>query len=75
MVPLAKSNIRDVLYISTKQLKIVNNQSKFLGPKLQLNLGGIEIQRPLIHIYSAVKKEPSKKANNKILNSQHWMDI
>ncbi|KFF01339.1 hypothetical protein IX39_12230 [Chryseobacterium formosense] len=66
MVPLAKSNIKDVLHISTKQLKIVNNQSKFLGQKLQLNLGGIEIERPLIHIYSAVKKEPSKKTQNKI---------
>lgn len=66
MVPLAKSNIKDVLSISTKQLKIVNNRSKFLGQKLQLSVGGIEIERPLVHIYSAAKKKPSKKPHKKI---------
>lgn len=66
MIPLAKSNIKDVLSVSTKQLKIVNNRSKFLGQKLQLSVGGIEIDQPLVHIYSTANKKPSKKVQNKI---------
>ena len=60
MIALGKSTVKDVFSVSTKQLKILNNKSRYNGQKLNLNFAGIEINQPEIEIISAAKKAGSK---------------
>ncbi|WP_262147611.1 AsmA family protein [Chryseobacterium foetidum] len=66
MIALGKSAVKDVFSVSTKQLKILKNTSKFNGQKLSLNFAGIEIIQPEIEIISAVKKPQAKSKKNTV---------
>ncbi|KQT18162.1 hypothetical protein ASG31_05360 [Chryseobacterium sp. Leaf404] len=66
MIALGKSNVKDVFSVSTKQLKILKNKSKFNGQKLNLNFAGIEVNQPVIEVYSAAKKAQTKKKDNAV---------
>ncbi|KQS92407.1 hypothetical protein [Chryseobacterium sp. Leaf394] len=60
MIALGRSAVKDVFSVSTKQLRILKNTSRFKGQKLNLNFAGIEIDQPEIQIVSASKKTQSK---------------
>ncbi|MBD8081490.1 AsmA family protein [Chryseobacterium caseinilyticum] len=66
MIALGKSAVKDVFSVSTKQLKILKNTSRFTGQKLNLNFAGIEIDQPEIEIISAIKKSSSKSDKNTV---------
>ncbi|MCX8531186.1 hypothetical protein [Chryseobacterium luquanense] len=63
MIALGKSSTKDLFNINTKQIKILNNQSKYIGQKLSVKFRGIEVDNPEIKIISAVnKKKQTQKA-------------
>ncbi|WP_204535340.1 hypothetical protein [Chryseobacterium sp. JUb44] len=62
VLALGKSNIKDVFSVSTDQIKILNNKSRFIGQKLDIKLDGIEVNNPSVQITSATK---NKKKNQK----------
>ncbi|VXC59422.1 conserved hypothetical protein [Chryseobacterium sp. 8AT] len=62
VLALGKSNIKDVFSVSTDQIKILNNKSRFIGQKLDIKLDGIEANNPSVQITSATK---NKKKNQK----------
>ncbi len=62
MIPLGKSNHKDLLDIKTDKILITKNQSKYIGQQLNLNFAGIDVLNPKIKIYSAKHKN---KAQNK----------
>lgn len=64
MLSLGKSTVQDVYSVSAKHLNIFRNKSRYIGQKLNINIGGIEVDRPEIQVYSASgKKQINKKKN------------
>jgi len=61
MIPLGKSNHKDVLDIKTDKILITNNQSKYIGQQLNLNFAAIDVMNPKIKIFSAKHKSQAKK--------------
>lgn len=59
---LAKSANKDLFNINTDEIKIINNQTKYIGQKLSIKVDGIDIKSPDIKITSANhQKQKSKK--------------
>lgn len=58
---LAKSANKDLFDISTDQIKIVNNQTKYIGQKLNIRMDGIDIKSPDIKIISTNHKQKAKQ--------------
>lgn len=63
MISLRKSAYKDVFNLKTDEIKIINNKTKYLGQKLNLQFDGIEIKNPDVNIISATQKSKQKKAN------------
>ncbi|WP_421373750.1 hypothetical protein [Chryseobacterium sp. GP-SGM7] len=57
MIALGKSTTRDLFTVNTKQIKILKNQSKYSGQKLNVKFQGIEVNNPDVKIISAVNKK------------------
>ncbi|WP_379963174.1 hypothetical protein [Epilithonimonas sp. UC225_85] len=65
---LAKSADKDLFDINTDQIKIVNNQTKYIGQKLNILMDGIEIKSPDIRIISSsTKPKPKRKKSSSTL--------
>lgn len=65
---LAKSANKDLFNINTDEIKIVNNQTKYIGQKLNILFDGIEIKSPDIKIISSNQKQkPKQKKPNSTL--------
>ncbi|WP_404986045.1 hypothetical protein ACI513_02850 [Chryseobacterium sp. M5] len=62
VLALGKSSTKDVFSVSTDQIKILNNKSRYIGQNLNIQLDGIEINNPSVQITSATK---NKKKNQK----------
>lgn len=62
VLALGKSTTKDVFSVSTDQIKILNNKSRYIGQKLDIKLDGIEVNNPSVQITSATK---NKKKNQK----------
>ncbi|MGE6397260.1 hypothetical protein [Chryseobacterium scophthalmum] len=62
VLALGKSSTKDVFSVSTDQIKILNNKSRYIGQKLDIKLDGIEVNNPSVRITSAIK---NKKKNQK----------
>lgn len=62
VLALGKSSTKDVFSVSTDQIKILNNKSRYIGQKLDIKLDGIEVNNPSVQITSATK---NKKKNQK----------
>mgnify|MGYP003602053802 FL=1 len=62
---LAKSATKDLFNIETDEIKIINNQTKYIGQKLNIEMEGIDIKSPDINIISSTHKQNSqhKKSN------------
>lgn len=58
---LAKSANKDLFNINTDKIKIVNNQTKYIGQKLNILMDGIEIKSPDIKIISSNHKQKPKQ--------------
>lgn len=64
MLALGKSADKDLFNIRTDQIRILNNRTKYVGQKLNILLGGIDIQSPDIKIVSATRKAVKKSKKN-----------
>ncbi|WP_439479026.1 hypothetical protein [Chryseobacterium aquaticum] len=64
MTALGKSQNKDLFDINTDEIKILNNKTKYIGQKLNVQLDGLEIKTPEIKIISASQKSKSKKSNS-----------
>jgi len=63
VLALGKSSTKDVFSVSTDQIKILNNKSRYIGQNLDIKLDGIEVNNPSVQIISASKnKKKSQKA-------------
>lgn len=62
VLALGKSSTKDVFSVSTNQIKILNNKSRYIGQNLNIQLDGIEVNNPSVQITSATK---NKKKNQK----------
>jgi hypothetical protein len=58
---LAKYANKDLFDINTDEIKIVNNQTKYIGQKLNILMDGIEIKSPDIKIISSNHKQKPKQ--------------
>lgn len=57
VLALGKSSTKDVFSVSTDQIKILNNKSRYIGQKLDIKLDGIEVNNPSVQITSATKNK------------------
>ncbi|REC42834.1 hypothetical protein DRF69_10660 [Chryseobacterium sp. 5_R23647] len=63
VLALGKSSTKDVFSVSTDQIKILNNKSRYIGQNLDIKLDGIEVNNPSVQITSATKnKKKTQKA-------------
>lgn len=63
VLALGKSSTKDVFSVSTDQIKILNNKSRYIGQNLNIQLDGIEINDPSVQITSAIiNKKKTQKA-------------
>jgi len=63
VLALGKSSTKDVFSVSTDQIKILNNKSRYIGQNLDIKVDGIEVNNPSVQIISASKnKKKSQKA-------------
>ncbi len=66
MADLGKSTNKDLFNVTTDEIKIINNKTKYIGQKLNVNIAGLEIKNPEVKIISASKKSKSKKADSEV---------
>lgn len=72
VLALGKSSTKDVFSVSTDQIKILNNKSRYIGQNLNIQLDGIEVNNPSIQITSATKnKKKNQKATTPPLFTAH----
>ncbi|WP_159474335.1 hypothetical protein [Chryseobacterium sp. 18068] len=63
VLALGTSSTKDVFSVSTDQIKILNNKSRYIGQNLDIKLDGIEIHNPSVQIITATKnKKKTQKA-------------
>ncbi|MDF2932040.1 MAG: hypothetical protein K0R36_1371 [Chryseobacterium sp.] len=65
MTALGRSSHKDLFNINTDEIKIINNKTKYVGQKLNIQLDGLEIKTPDIKIISASQKPKQKKSDAK----------
>lgn len=65
MIALGKSAQKDLFNIDTDEIKIINNKTKYIGQKLNVQVDGLEIKTPDIKIISASQKSKQKKSDSK----------
>ena len=63
MIALGKSSDKDLFNIDTDEIKIINNKTKYIGQKLNIQFDGLELKTPNIKIVSATQKSKPKKGN------------
>jgi len=68
MIALGKSVNKDLFNIDTDEIKIINNKTKYVGQKLNIQLDGLEMKTPNIKIVSATQKSKPKKGNSETLD-------
>lgn len=61
MVALGKNANKDLFNLTTDQIKIINNKTKYIGQRLNIQFDGLEIKTPDIKVISATKKSKQKK--------------
>ena len=65
---LTTSATRDLFYIETDEIKIVNNKTKYIGQKLNIAIDGIDVRSPNVKIISSNHKQnPNLKKTNSTL--------
>nr|WP_314490278.1 hypothetical protein [uncultured Chryseobacterium sp.] len=64
MIALGKSSSKDLYNVSTDEIKISNNKTKYIGQKLNIQFDGLELKNPDIKIISAIQKPKTKKGNS-----------
>ncbi|CAD7816189.1 hypothetical protein CHRY9390_03118 [Chryseobacterium aquaeductus] len=64
MITLGKSAQKDLFNVTTDEIKIINNKTKYIGQKLNIHFGGLEIKTPDVKIISASQKSKQKKASS-----------
>lgn len=64
MLALGKSSNKDLYNISTDEIKVTNNKTKYIGQKLNILFDGLELKNPDIKIISAIQKSKPKKGNS-----------
>lgn len=63
MIALGKSAHKDLFNVDTEEIKIINNKTKYIGQKLNVQVDGLEIKTPDIKIISASQKSKQKKSD------------
>lgn len=63
MMALGKSTHKDLFNVDTEEIKIINNKTKYIGQKLNVQIDGLEIKTPDIKFISASQKSKQKKNN------------
>ncbi|MBW7676343.1 hypothetical protein [Chryseobacterium chendengshani] len=66
MIALGNSSHKDLFNVNTDEIKIVNNKTKYIGQKLNIQLAGLEIKTPDIKIISATQKSKQKKSTSEL---------
>ncbi|MBW8523715.1 hypothetical protein K0U91_00565 [Chryseobacterium chendengshani] len=66
MIALGNSSHKDLFNVNTDEIKIINNKTKYIGQKLNIQLAGLEIKTPDIKIISATQKSKQKKSTSEL---------
>lgn len=61
MIALGKSAHKDLFNVTTDEIKIINNKTKYIGQELNIQFDGLEIKTPDIKVISATQKSKQKK--------------
>lgn len=64
MIALGKSAHKDLFNVTTDEIKIINNKTKYIGQKLNIQFDGLEVKTPDIKIISATQKSKQKKGKS-----------
>lgn len=64
MIALGKSAHKDLFNVTTDEIKIINNKTKYIGQKLNIQFDGLEVKTPDIKVISATQKSKQKKGKS-----------